>query len=301
MISWLTHKLHVLYEISGIGNFKIYSIFIFVLLSLTALSIEYFFIENKKESSFARLRNIDKSMFNDLICWLVDGFGLFNFGSIILTMGVFYYISGLIFHSSYHYNLSSVISNPYILFGLVFILSDLVNYVKHRFLHGLPFLWRLHEFHHSGTSLIVISANRGHFVEGAVATLFEATIYILIGASPINIIYISYLKSIHAQLLHSNLTSNWGFIGKYILVSPAAHRIHHSDNEKHFNKNLGGVFIFWDILFNTYYAPKNEPIKIGIPDSFYNRKGYIHDVFKSYYLSLKETIRFVKKTLRLIR
>ena len=86
------------------------------------------------------------------------------------------------------------------------------------------------------------------------------------------------LGLVHGLLVHSNWEHDWGVIGKYVLVSPAAHRIHHSEKKQHFNKNFGGTFIFWDRLFGTYHSA--EPVHVlGIPDNKFNKKGLLHDLF----------------------
>ena len=62
---------------------------------------------------------------------------------------------------------------------------------------------------------------------------------------------------VHQLVLHSSIKSDWGFIGRYIFVSPSAHRIHHSIKREHYGKNFGNTFIFWDRLFKTFIKPDN--------------------------------------------
>lgn len=51
-------------------------------------------------------------------------------------------------------------------------------------------------------------------------------------------------------------------------MSPAAHQIHHSTNPKHFDKNFGGAFAFWDWMFGTLHVPhdKREVHEVGLTD-----------------------------------
>jgi sterol desaturase/sphingolipid hydroxylase (fatty acid hydroxylase superfamily) len=44
----------------------------------------------------------------------------------------------------------------------------------------------------------------------------------------------------------------------HILVSPAQHQIHHSDQPRHFDKNIGFIFAFWDWAAGTLYVPKHK-------------------------------------------
>ena len=74
---------------------------------------------------------------------------------------------------------------------------------------------------------------------------------------------VKVLTEIHQLVLHSSIKSDWGFIGRYIFVSPSAHRIHHSIKREHYGKNFGNTFIFWDRLFKTY-EPKTIVEKLGV-------------------------------------
>ena len=51
----------------------------------------------------------------------------------------------------------------------------------------------------------------------------------------------------------------------YIFISPAQHQTHHSIDAKHYDKNFGLIFAFWDWLFGTLYVPKGyEKLEFGI-------------------------------------
>jgi sterol desaturase/sphingolipid hydroxylase (fatty acid hydroxylase superfamily) len=56
-----------------------------------------------------------------------------------------------------------------------------------------------------------------------------------------------------------------GVLGRVIL-SPAHHQIHHSDNPIHFDKNFGSCLSVWDWLFGTLWMPerKRERLNFGI-------------------------------------
>jgi sterol desaturase/sphingolipid hydroxylase (fatty acid hydroxylase superfamily) len=90
---------------------------------------------------------------------------------------------------------------------------------------------------------------------------------------------VKVLTEIHQLVLHSSIKSDWGFIGRYIFVSPSAHRIHHSIKREHYGKNFGNTFIFWDRLFKTY-EPKTIVEKLGVEKNPYNKDGVIKDIFK---------------------
>jgi sterol desaturase/sphingolipid hydroxylase (fatty acid hydroxylase superfamily) len=83
------------------------------------------------------------------------------------------------------------------------------------------------------------------------------------------------------DLNHSQLDWNFGFVGRWILVSPAAHRLHHSGDPKHFGKNFGNSFIFWDRLFGTYHPPE-AVTRFGLPDNPYNQHNFVYDIALGY-------------------
>ena len=69
----------------------------------------------------------------------------------------------------------------------------------------------------------------------------------------------------HTRIYHANLRTNYGFL-KYILVTPQSHRIHHSIEPRHFNKNFGLFFSVWDRLFGTLYTNYDEYPETGVED-----------------------------------
>ncbi|MCC6690500.1 MAG: sterol desaturase family protein [Bacteroidia bacterium] len=161
---------------------------------------------------------------------------------------------------------------------IIFIISDFKEYIRHAIFHKVGPLWKLHEFHHSATDLNMITNYRGHFLETALAKFFDVIPYIILGAPIHSYILITSFVEIHHLFVHSSVKSDWGFIGKYFLVSPAAHRIHHSTKNQHYNKNLGATLIIWDKLFNTF-NPSEIVSEVGIPNNPYNKRGYINDIF----------------------
>ena len=47
-----------------------------------------------------------------------------------------------------------------------------------------------------------------------------------------------------------------------VLVTPSHHRVHHSLEARHIDRNFGGVLIVWDRLFGTF-APEGPAILHG--------------------------------------
>ncbi len=268
--------LNKLLSISGFNSFDSQSTLLFLGVVVTVFIIELLFV-GWKNSALKKVIQFNKSVRTDLVFWLLEIFNLYNIIAFFISLGICYYLVGLI-QKSIHFNLVELISSPLLQFTIILLASDLKNYVRHRVFHNIKPLWKLHAFHHSATSFSILTRYRGHFLEMSIARFFDVIPFILLGAPIQTYIAVKILVEVHQLLVHSNLTSSWGILGKYILVSPAAHRIHHSIEPAHFNKNYGNTFIFWDRLFSTYHKPV-QVNELGISDNTYNKKSLVYDLW----------------------
>ena len=67
--------------------------------------------------------------------------------------------------------------------------------------------------------------------------------------------------------------------------------MHHSTDPKHFDKNFGSGFSFWDRFFGTLYVPgKDEDFKYGLIES--DVRDY-QSLFGLYILPLKKMGRLI--------
>ena len=77
------------------------------------------------------------------------------------------------------------------------------------------------------------------------------------------VIFAFYL--IGYNLRHSHIWVSYPRWLSYILISPAQHQIHHSIDEKHWDRNMGLIFAFWDWVFGTLYVPDGyEKLEYGV-------------------------------------
>ena len=71
-----------------------------------------------------------------------------------------------------------------------------------------------------------------------------------------------------ANLRHSHVKLKFYNWLENIFISPFQHQIHHSDNPKHFNKNLGSHLAIWDKLFGTLLkSDEVQKIKFGLGEN----------------------------------
>jgi len=156
---------------------------------------------------------------------------------------------------------------------------DCALYVGHYLQHKVPLLWEFHKVHHSAEVLTPITAFRVHPVDdlltlsltalftGVVQGLFHVTVGT--GIADIHVLGVNvllfawYIFGFHVR--HSHVWLAYPAWLSHILVSPAQHQIHHSNAPRHFDKNMGFIFAFWDAIVGTLYVPKaREDLTYGL-------------------------------------
>lgn len=146
---------------------------------------------------------------------------------------------------------------------VVLVLIDLANWTSHLSNHRVGPFWRFHALHHSQEEMSILTSFRAHpFVH----TSFQLTAVPLVvlgtgGAVPASVL-VGYI--VLSTLPHANV--NWSFGPlRYVLVSPAYHRLHH-DREDRRGVNLGTVLVVWDVLAGlaVFPDPGAAPVPTGL-------------------------------------
>ncbi|WP_051711554.1 sterol desaturase family protein [Andreprevotia chitinilytica] len=180
---------------------------------------------------------------------------------------------------------------------LWFIVYDFAMYWIHRWSHMIPALWALHSYHHSANEMTILTRFRFHPLEEALYTIVFAALLALLPVPKLYILVLMGASLVHTCLKHSGLAQNWGWVGRYILSSPAGHHIHHSKNEAHFGTNYATTFQFWDILFGTHHYPDQASVtglQLGLSNDAGDRPVLI--CLLSHYLDFFKS--FLPSTLR---
>ena len=272
-------------RIAGWSDFSWQTLGINVALALSCLFVECLFTGWNKSSLKRLVSKPDRSAVGDLWLWLLGVFQLYYLLTILFSFGIFYVLISIVV-KSYHFHLVNYIPNGFLQFMVVLLASDLKHYIRHALSHKIGWFWELHKYHHSAEHLNMITVQRGHFLETAVITLFDAALFVLAGVPAESYLSILLFREAHQMFIHSEVNWKWGWVGKYILVSPAAHQIHHSNAQDHYDSNYGNMFIFWDRMFDSWYDPNSyrNPITFGLTDSPYNKAGFFSDMFTVYRL-----------------
>ncbi|MDO8656235.1 MAG: sterol desaturase family protein [Nanoarchaeota archaeon] len=151
------------------------------------------------------------------------------------------------------FNSSSIL--PWI---MMFICIDLAYYIFHRASHRINLLWGAHVVHHQSEGYNLTVSLR----QGTVATWITYFFYLplaFIGFTPIMFLTTYGVYQLYQFIVHTHYLKSLGPL-EYIIASPRLHRLHHAQNAHFLDKNYGGFFIIWDILFSSYITPKGKMI-----------------------------------------
>lgn len=135
--------------------------------------------------------------------------------------------------------------------GLFLVAMDFIAYWRHRLQHT-KLWWLFHKVHHSAAALNPIVAVRTHPLDGLLDPFIMAVPLALLLAHPGMAWLASSLLALYSTFLHSAVPWNFGWFGRWVYCSPAAHRIHHSPNPADFNRNFSAGLVIWDRMFGTW-------------------------------------------------
>ena len=148
--------------------------------------------------------------------------------------------------------------------GLSWVVVELFAYWPHRWLHEVPWLWRLHATHHSPERLYWLNATRAHPLEHVFRSCFNMLPLALAGASVELIALQTISDAVIGFFQHANVDMRLGPLNWVFSAAPV-HRWHHSRSREEADHNYGDNFIFWDVVFGTYYRPREREVEaLGI-------------------------------------
>ena len=152
---------------------------------------------------------------------------------------------------------------------LMVLIVDLLRYWLHRFAHQNDTLWRLHSVHHSVEQLYWLNTARFHPIEKTLQMCLDSLPFLLMGVHEqvLALYYIAYAANGFFQ--HCNIHLRYGPLN-YIVGSAETHRWHHSRVPRESNANYGNTVIVWDLVFGTWFLPKDRDIQdLGLQERDY--------------------------------
>jgi sterol desaturase/sphingolipid hydroxylase (fatty acid hydroxylase superfamily) len=149
--------------------------------------------------------------------------------------------------------------------GIFLIGSDFMMYWIHRAFHR-PALWKYHAVHHSSEDLDWISAARFHPVNIFLGSVAVDVVLLLAGISPNVLVFLGPFTIAHSAFVHANVKWTLGPF-RYVIAGPVFHRWHHTGTDAGGEKNFASTFPVLDVLFGTFYMPKQTlPGAYGVSD-----------------------------------
>lgn len=164
---------------------------------------------------------------------------------------------------------------------LAFLTADFCIFLAHYLQHKISLLWEFHKVHHSAQVLTPVTVHRVHPVDDILTSILAGlglgtlhgvvgwlapSGYAVITAGSLNLgFFLFFLLGIN--LRHSHVWLSYGPKVELFLISPAQHQLHHSAEERHFDKNMGYALAIWDRMFGTLYVPQGlETPRLGLAD-----------------------------------
>ena len=133
--------------------------------------------------------------------------------------------------------------------------------------HKIRVLWLFHSVHHSQKDLNVFTDDRNHVIDLIVGPILTfIPFYMFQVPNLYAVAVIGLYNSIHSRFVHANVKINLGWLG-WLLTSPQFHRVHHSHEVQHADKNFGGFLSIFDYLFGTACPSRIVYPETGIDDS----------------------------------
>ena len=198
------------------------------------------------------------------------------------------------------------------LFTLVSLLAmDVGIFLAHYALHKVPVLWEFHKIHHSAEVLTPFTVYRMHPVDDLLTITVSSTLtgfvqgvfacFYADGVFPIQVyavnagLFVFYVAGVN--LRHSHIWLSFPPALSRIFISPAQHQIHHSADARHFDRNMGFIFAFWDRIAGTLYVPEGrEELEFGLAGDEHREYS---GVLRFYFLPFAKLARRFRSAARL--
>lgn len=202
-----------------------------------------------------RLRNISLSLIAAGVVYLVLPLTAVGFAAAV---------------GSLHLGLFNYLGWPFLLeFAISIIVLDLAIYWQHRWMHLVPWLWRLHRVHHSDTRFEVTLGLRFHPLEIILSLLYKFLVIALLGAAPLTVLAYEILLAVFSLFSHADISlpSGWDRHLRRVVITPDWHRVHHSVHREETDSNYGNFLSLWDRCFassNEQPRDGHRPMLIGL-------------------------------------
>lgn len=178
----------------------------------------------------------------------------------------------------------------------VFLVYDFLSYWRHRFFHSTSLTWQAHLFHHSSVEMSALTDFRQHPLQNFFSRLLVGfPLLIFFGFRAEDTLLFTAVTSTMGFFTHGRIDTSLGWLGKFVLVTPRYHHLHHAiEGTNH--KNFGDMLVIWDRIFGTYAEPcvSIRDIKTGIDANYFETDPALIAFFKpvlNFYLKALTPLR----------
>jgi len=164
---------------------------------------------------------------------------------------------------AYQHSLFDLPVNRWWTWAALFLYLEFTYYWFHRWSHTVRWMWASHAVHHTPAQITLLTAVRlplTTFVQGNWIPLSLAA---WIGFNPAAIIFSVGAIVAYVFLVHTEVVPRLGPL-EWFFNTPHNHRVHHSSEEAHIDRNYGNVLMIFDHLFGSYIVVPREPAEYGL-------------------------------------
>ena len=193
--------------------------------------------------------------------------------SFVFLLGAYAKLLEAIYHRYFDYLTLDIVAewHPAVRFIVAVLVTDFLRWLSHLIRHKVPVFWAFHAVHHSQRELNLFTDARVHPVDLMISSTIKfLPMFMFQNAFPIVLLWAIW-ETVYPKFYHANVKLNLGPL-RYILVTPQSHRIHHSREPEHADRNFGFNFCIWDRLFGTHWNGSEDYPETGIDDA-----GFPHE------------------------
>ncbi len=179
-------------------------------------------------------------------------------------------------------------------FAYVFV-ADAGEYAFHRLQHTVPWLWSLHTLHHSEPHMNATSGVLHHWSVMIMRTAFVALPLGILFKVSAPLTWLYFASTLYVHFMHANSRIDFGRFS-WLLSSPSYHRLHHSVQPEHYDRNFAFIFPIYDVVLGTYRpARPGERPATGLDDG-----DCPHDLIEVLAWPWRSSLRRLRSKSRLI-
>ncbi len=237
--------------------------------------------------SYSRAVSQKHMIWRDLMSTSVQAFiAAAVMGAVVLP--ILHFLPNTFLGRRFLFGLSDQLGPLWVQVLAVYLLSGFWQYWIHRLEHYNEFLWKLHGYHHSVTHIQITNVLVSNPLDWALRNVLGGLVLGIVGFNPIAIVIAGAFNP-YGDFSHCGGDMKGGWLN-YIFNTPEVHRWHHSaefpdDPMFRYGCNFGVGVTFWDVLFGTFYLPKDEkgevmaPPRLGHPSGYPDEPNYLKILF----------------------